>query len=75
LRFLETEVGAWYAGRREQLDNRAPIRSQALGEAYDPARLAALARYEVHLDRKLERTLAILLKLRQLRRDETADGR
>ncbi len=28
-----------------------------------------LARYEVHLDRKLERTLAMLLKLKDLRRE------
>jgi hypothetical protein len=30
--------------------------------------LTRLARYEVHLDRKLERTLAMLFKLQELRR-------
>jgi hypothetical protein len=44
------------------------LRSQALGQALDPERLEGLARYEVHLDRKLERTLAMLLKLKDLRR-------
>ena len=34
----------------------------------DPHRLDKLARYESHLDRKLERTLAMLLKLQDLRR-------
>jgi hypothetical protein len=32
------------------------------------ARLERLGRYEVHLDRKLERMLAILLRLKDLRR-------
>jgi hypothetical protein len=30
--------------------------------------LESTARYEVHLDRKLERTLAMLIRLRELRR-------
>jgi len=33
--------------------------------------LDRLARYETHLDRKLERTLAMLLKLKDLRRAKT----
>jgi hypothetical protein len=32
-----------------------------------------LARYEVHLDRKLERILGMLLKLQDLRRTITSD--
>jgi hypothetical protein len=43
------------------------IREQAFGEAFDPHQLERLGRYEVHLDRKLERTLAMLLKLKELR--------
>jgi hypothetical protein len=38
------------------------------GEALDPDRLERLGRYEVHLDRNLERTLAILIRLQDLRR-------
>jgi hypothetical protein len=41
--------------------------TEAFGEAVDPDRLERLARYEVHLDRKLERTVAMLLKLQELR--------
>ena len=37
------------------------IREQAFGE------LERLARYEVHLDRKLERSLAMLFRLKELR--------
>jgi hypothetical protein len=43
------------------------LRSQALGQALEPDRLEGLARYEVHLDRKLERTVTMLLKLKDLR--------
>jgi hypothetical protein len=57
-----------YEKRELELDNRPRIRSQAHGEAVDPDRLERLARYEVHLDRKLERMLAMLFKLQELRR-------
>jgi hypothetical protein len=58
----------WYEKRRQELEYRPLIRAQAFGEAFDPNRLERLARYEVHLDRKLERMLAMLFKLRELRR-------
>ena len=67
-RFLESDILPWYEKRRQELDHRPLIRAQAFGEAVDPQRLDRLARYEVHLDRKLERTLAMLLKLQDLRR-------
>ena len=43
------------------------IKSQALGEGLQAYRLEKLNRYETHLDRKFERTLAMILKLKQLR--------
>ena len=67
-RFLETEVLPWYEKRRHELACRSLIRQQAFGEAVDPNRLDRLARYETHLDRKLERMLAMLFKLQELRR-------
>jgi hypothetical protein len=70
-RFLEDEVLPWYEKRRQELDYRPLIRAQAFGEAVDPDRLERLARYEVHLDRKLERMLAMLFKLQELRRAPT----
>jgi Phasin protein len=67
-RFLEEEVLPWYPARRQELANRPLIQEQAYGEALDPKKLERLGRYEVHLDRKLERTLAMLLKLKELQR-------
>lgn len=43
------------------------IKAQALGEGLRPHMLEKLNRYETHLDRKFERTLAMLLKLKELR--------
>jgi len=73
-RFLEEEVMPWYGRRRRELESRNLIRTQAFGEALEPDRLATLARYEVHLDRKLERVLGMLLKLQDLRRTITPDA-
>jgi len=71
LRFLESKLVPWYAQRRKELENRPLIRAQALGESLDPDKLGRLARYEVHLDRKLERTLTMLIRLQDIRRDST----
>ncbi len=43
------------------------IQVQTVGEGLQVHRLEKLNRYETHLDRKFERTLAMLLKLRELR--------
>jgi hypothetical protein len=72
-RFLESEVLPWYETRTKELANRPQIRDQAFGEALDPDKLERLGRYEVHLDRKLERTLSMLLKLQDLRRPTDPD--
>ena len=57
----------WFETRRQHVVNRPVICDQAYGESLDPDRLERLGRYEVHLDRKLERTLSMLLKLKDLR--------
>jgi hypothetical protein len=69
-RFIETEVVPWFEDRRRDLANRPLVREQAFGEALDPDKLERLGRYEVHLDRKLERMLAMLIKLKELRAGE-----
>jgi hypothetical protein len=66
-RFLEGEVLPWFEARKKELANRPFIRDQAFGESLDPDKLEQLDRYEVHLDRKLERMLAMLLRLKDLR--------
>lgn len=43
------------------------IKAQAMGEGLQVHRLVNLTRYETHLDRKFERTLAMLLKMKELR--------
>ena len=72
LRFLEDEVLPWFEGRKKELSNRPLIREQAFGEALDPDKLERLGRYEVHLDRKLERMLSMLLRLKDLRQGTIA---
>jgi hypothetical protein len=57
----------WFENRKKELASRPLIRDQAFGEALDPDKLERLGRYEVHLDRKLERMLAMLLRLKDLR--------
>jgi hypothetical protein len=71
-RFLEGDVLPWFELRKKELCNRSLIREQAFGEALDPDKLDRLGRYEVHLDRKLERMLAILLRLKDLRQATVA---
>ncbi len=53
----------WYDGPIAELEHRAAIKEQALGAAYATDHLDNTARYEVHLDRKLERALAMLIRL------------
>jgi hypothetical protein len=72
-RFLQDQVLPWFDTRRNELANRPLIREQAFGEALDPYKLDRLGRYEVHLDRKLERMLAMLLRLKDLRQGKCVD--
>ena len=66
-RFLEERVVEWLRERQIEIANRDHIRNQAFGEALDVGATERLARYEVHLDRKLEKTLALLIKLQEIR--------
>ena len=70
--FLEGKVLPWFAARAKELANRPLIREQAFGEALDIHKLEQLSRYEVHLDRKLERMLSMLLRLKDLRQGAIA---
>lgn len=67
-RYLESEILPWYDKQRAQIIAQPLVRAQALGESLDPDKLERLGRYEVHLDRKLERTLSTLIRLQELRR-------
>ena len=48
------------------------IVNQTIGEGLQAFKLEKLSRYETHLDRKFERTLAMLIKLKDLRRSRAA---
>ncbi len=65
--FIEIGLRPWYAQRRKKLQNQALIRDQAFGQSFDTDKLERLGRYEVHLDRKLERMLTMLVRLQDLR--------
>lgn len=47
------------------------IKAQILGEGLQANRLEKLNRYETHLDRKFERTLGMLLKIKELLRNQS----
>jgi hypothetical protein len=65
--FIEDEVLPWFKNRKKELANRPLIREQAFGESLNVHKLERLGRYEVHLDRKLERMLSMLLRLKEMR--------
>lgn len=67
--WLSRDLIAELTKRKVLLEHRDLIRRYAFGNAFDPARLERLARYEVSLDRKLERMLSMLIKLQAIRRD------
>jgi hypothetical protein len=66
LQFLEHESND-VANRRTELESKDIIRDQLFGEALNPDLLDGLIRYEVHLDRKLERMASMLFRLKELR--------
>jgi hypothetical protein len=74
LEFLEGEVIPYFSQRLAVLSNHGSIMAQAQGEALDVARLENLSRYEIFLDRKLERTLSMLLKLQALRQEQEPEA-
>ena len=73
LRFLDDQIVPQDRERAIALDHRPLIREQAFGDAVVVTQFDSLDRHEVHLDRKLERTLTMLLKLKELRRAEDAN--
>jgi hypothetical protein len=70
--WVEHYCREWYEQPIAELQHRDAVRAQALGIAYTADGLEMPARYDIHLDRKLERTLAMLIKLRELRKPATA---
>lgn len=61
------------AEEKRLLDNADLLRRQALGSAVSGLPFESIARYEAHLDRKFERTLSMLIKLKAMK-TVPADG-
>ena len=66
--FLREELDPFCFSVWQEAQFAPAIKAQALSEGFQVYRLEKLSRYETHLDRKFERTLAMLLKLKELRR-------
>lgn len=67
LRFLTDETMQNHRSTRGELERRPAIRLQALGESVDPFRMNLLLTLDERLARLCEKTLAMLLKLQELR--------
>jgi hypothetical protein len=67
LRFLRDEAMDIHAKTRGQLARRPALRLQAQGESVDPFRMNLLLTLDERLVRLFEKTLAMLLKLKELR--------
>ena len=65
--WIDRRWDEWFENPIAELEHRDAIREQVFGAAYGTQKLETSARYEVHLDRKLERTLSMLIRLRDLR--------
>lgn len=65
--FLIHEAEPLISERRKILSFIEEIKQQALGEAINFVNFDSFARYEAHLDRKYERTLSMLIKLKSLK--------
>lgn len=58
----------FYKSKIFELKNRSKIKQQILGKSFlSDKELDKYARYESHLDRKFEKTLAMIIKLQDLR--------
>jgi hypothetical protein len=50
-----------------ELRHHAAIKNQTIGASLELHRITKLSHYETHLDRKMERTLGMLLRLKEMR--------
>jgi hypothetical protein len=67
LAFVLAKLKPWYEHQLTVATHHAEIKAQAFGEGVRSDRLVILNRYESHLDRKFQRTLSMLIKLKELR--------
>ena len=65
--FITEQVTPFIYNQEKEARHHEAIVNQTIGEGLQAYRLEKLSRYETHLDRKFERTLAMLIKLKDLR--------
>jgi hypothetical protein len=66
-RFLTTKVLPWCARRLRVVEDPSVVQAQAILKSLENEPIEKLGRYEASMDRKFERTLAMLLKFQDLR--------
>ena len=66
-RFITEHLSPLCYQQEKESRHHDAIVNQTIGEGLQAYRLEKLSRYETHLDRKFERTLAMLIKLKDLR--------
>lgn len=69
--FIHEHVTPLVYQQEKESRHHDAIVNQTLGEGLHAYKLEKLSRYETHLDRKFERTLAMLIKLKDLRSSRT----
>jgi hypothetical protein len=70
--FISEQVSPFCHQQEKESRHHDAIVNQTIGEGLQAYRLEKLSRYETHLDRKFERTLAMLIKLKDLRSSRNA---
>lgn len=70
--FITERVTPFVFQQEKESRHHDAIVNQTIGEGLQAYRLEQLSRYETHLDRKFERTLAMLIKLKDLRSGRAA---
>jgi hypothetical protein len=70
--FIDSRLYPFCITQEKEARHHEAIKNQAVGEGLHAYKLEKLSRYETHLDRKFERTLAMLIKLKDLRSNRTA---
>ena len=71
-RFITEHLSPLCYSQEKEARHHDAIVNQTIGEGLQAYRLEKLSRYETHLDRKFERTLAMLIKLKDLRSHHAA---
>lgn len=65
--FIHEHLEPFCLSMEKEARHHEAIKAQTLGEGLKAHQLEKLNRYETHLDRKFQRTLAMLVKLREIR--------